>query len=299
MRIFTAILPLLLFTAVISSGCGSQPPAANAAEKRSYDFRGTVISIDKAAKTARIEHEEIPGLMPAMTMDFPIHEDWIWEDLVPGVDIRAQLVEDKSAKEPYYLEKVVIVAKPTGNAPPVPETTPEQIGKQVPDHKLTDQDGKPFKFSDLKGKAYAVTFIYRDCPLPEFCIKMSKQFSDMARQLIADPDAKDKVKLISVSFDPDRDTPEKLKQYGLGYLGDTGAKGFDIWKLIVGPPAEIKAIADFFGLKYETDAENKDQINHSLVTAVVGTDGKVIKIYNGGRWTPDQIMSDLKSAVSK
>src|SRR5690606_20152415 len=129
----------------------------------------------------------------------------------PGVEIQAELVEDNTATPPYWLEKIAITATDPGA--PTPEVkAPEQIGKQVPDVSLTNQNGEKIKFSDLKGKATAVTFIYRQCPLPEFCIKMSRNFSDAARRLIDDPEMKENVRLLSISFDPEHDTPEKLKQ---------------------------------------------------------------------------------------
>src|SRR5690606_15437017 len=105
-------------------------------------LRGKVVSVDRANKTADIDHEEIPGFMPRMTMTFKINEDWVWEDLVAGSDIRATLVYDKNAKDPMTLERIGIVA--TGNeGQPAPDVkTPEQIGKEVPEIPLTDQDGR-------------------------------------------------------------------------------------------------------------------------------------------------------------
>jgi hypothetical protein len=50
--------------------------------------------------------------MGKMTMDFPIHEDWVWDELHPGSEIRAELVVDSTAKDPYWLEKIGIVAAP-------------------------------------------------------------------------------------------------------------------------------------------------------------------------------------------
>lgn len=257
-------------------------------------MRGKVISVDKLQKKAKIEHEDIPGFMEKMTMDFPIHENWVWEDLQPGVEVRADLVVDSSAKDPYWLEKISIVANSIPNQPVV-ESTPEQVGKDVPPLTLTDQNGKKFKFTDYKGKALAITFIYRECPLPEFCIKMSKQFADMANALAQDEAAKDKVRLLSISFDPERDTPEKLKQYGLGYLGKDAKDDLTIWNLAVGTDKEVQAVAEFFGLKYEKDANDKTQINHSLVTAVISPEGKVTKVFVGGRWTPDDVLAELKA----
>jgi protein SCO1 len=291
---------LLFLSALMLSACGGggNDSSSNSADVKRYDLRGKVISVDKIARTAKIEHEDIPGLMPKMTMEFPIRENWVWNDLVPGVEIRADLVEDKSAKDPYWLEKIAIVANTIPGQEPLPEKTPEQIGKTVPKLSLTNQDGKRFTLEDYRGKALAVTFIYRECPLPEFCIKMSRQFSDMANRIAADPEAKDKIRLLSVSFDPERDTPEKLKQYGLGYLGPEAKDDFTVWQLAVGSDKEVRDVADFFGLKYEKDANDKTQFNHSLVTAVISPEGKVTRIFSGGRWTPDQVLSELK-AVSK
>jgi len=292
-------LSIILFLVSLISAC-QRPDTANVNSEspnvKRYDLRGKVVSVDKAKKSAKIAHEEIKGFMEAMTMEFPIHEDWVWDDLVPGVEVRGTLVVDSSAKDPYWLEKISIVANSAPNQPPVEEKEPEQVGKTVPDLSLTNQNGKKFTFKDYRGKALAVTFIYRECPLPEFCIKMSKQFSDMANQIAADPEAKDKVRLLSISFDPARDTPEKLKQYGLGYLGKDAKDDLTVWNLAVGTDKEVRAVADFFGLKYETDANDKTQINHSLVTAVISPEGKVTKVFTGGRWIPDDVLAELKKA---
>jgi protein SCO1/2 len=286
----------IFIAALFSISCqnAASTGESNAANQKRYDLRGTVVSVDKLNKRAKIDHEEIPGFMDRMTMDFPIHENWVWEDLVPGVQIRAELVVDSSAKDPYWLEKISIVANSAPGQPAVEEKQPEQVGKPVPDLSLTNQDGKKFTFADYKGKALAITFIYRECPLPEFCIKMSSQFADMANKIASDPEAKDKIRLLSISFDPERDTPEKLKQYGLGYLGKDAADNLTVWNLAVGTDKEVRAVADFFGLKYETDAADKTQINHSLVTAVIAPDGKVARIFSGGRWTPDDVLAELK-----
>jgi protein SCO1/2 len=293
-------LLLLVLSATFLSACGggNGSSANNSENAKRYDFRGKVVSVDRLQKRARIAHEAIPGFMEAMTMDFPIHEDWVWNDLVPGADVRAELVVDSSAKDPYWLEKIAIVANAIPGQEPVAEKSPEQIGKTVPDLALTNQDGKKFTFKDYRGKALAVTFIYRECPLPEFCIKMSKQFSDMANQIAADPQAKDKIRLLSISFDPVRDTPEKLKQYGQGYLGPDAKDDFTVWQLAVGSDQEVRAVADFFGLLYEKDEKDNTQFNHSLVTAVISPEGKVTRVFSGGRWTPDQVLSELKAVAN-
>lgn len=289
--LFAFILSIFL----ISCQNNEVPPNPSAAKR--YDLKGTVVSVDKVAKRAKIEHEDIPGFMEAMTMDFPIRENWVWDELTPGAGIRAELVVDVSAADPYWLENIGIVAAPNPNQPPPAEKEFPPIGKSVPDISLTDQDGKRVSLKDYRGKALAVTFIYRECPLPEYCIKMSKNFSDLANQIAADSVAKEKIRLLSISFDPERDTPAKLKEYGMGYLGKDAAADFTIWRLAVGTDKEVRSIADFFGLKYETDQNDKTQINHSLVTAVIAPDNTVRKIFAGNRWTNDELFNELEAAV--
>ncbi len=283
---------VFLLTACQKTETSTSPTASENAKR--YNLEGKIVSADKAKKTAKIDHKDIPGFMEAMTMDFPIREDWVWEDLQPGAEIRAELVVDNQAKDPFWLEKIGIIAAPNPNqpAPPIDDRF-AQIGKEVPDFTLTNQEGKRFSLKDYRGKALAITFIYSRCPLPDFCIAMSKNFSDLALKLNNEPEAKEKIRLLSVSFDPETDTPEKLKQYGLGYLGKNAAPDFTVWQLAVGSEKEVRGVADFFGLRYELNEQDKTQFNHSLRTAVVSPTGKVTKIFAGNDWTPNDLQKEL------
>lgn len=292
-------LIFLVVVAVLLTACESSAPDAPKGEVKRFELRGKVLSVDRANKRASIEHEEIPGYMKKMTMDFPIHEDWVWDDLLPGVEIRAELVVDNTAKDPYWLEKIAISSAPNPNLPQPEVKEPERIGKAVPPITLTNQDGKKISLTDFKGKVLGITFIYAQCPLPDACIKLSREFSDISLQLQASPDYKDKIRLLSVSFDPERDTPEKLRRYGTGYLGNPEKPDFTIWQLAVGNDKEVRALADFFGLKYEVDSEDKAIINHNLVTAVISPEGKVVKMLPGNRWDTDLLMRELQLAAER
>lgn len=293
MRSFALIfIALLLFAAC---GGSATQPSANA---KRYPIKGKIVSVDKIAKKAKIDHEKIEGFMEPMTMDFPIHADWLWAELVPGAEIKGDLVVDVEAKDPYWLENISVSSapKPGQDAPPVNENF-AQIGNEVPDFTLTNQDGKKISLKDYRGKALAITFIYSRCPLPEYCIKMSTAFSDLAIKLTADEKLKENIRLLSISFDPANDTPEKLKVYGIGYLGKGAKPDFTVWQLAVGSDAEVRKIADFFGLRYEVDENDKTQINHSLRTAVIAPDGKVTKIFPGSEWTPGQLLDELQASL--
>ena len=262
-----------------------------------FPFKGKVVSVDRAAKKAKIDHEAVVGYMEAMTMDFPVHADMVWDELTPGAEITGELVVDSSSKDGYWLENLVISAPAKAGQADVPVNDHfAQVGQEVPDFSLTDQDGKKISMKDFRGRAFAITFIYAKCPLPDYCIRMSTNFSDLARQVNADAALKDKIRLLSISFDPANDTPEKLRSYGLGYMGK-GATEIGVWKLAVGSDAEVRKIADFFGLRYEVDQNDSTKINHSLITAVIGPDGKVTKIFAGNEWTPAQLLKELEASL--
>lgn len=289
---------LFLLSIFLFAACQKVETQTASSDAKRYELKGVVLAVDRANKKATIKHEEIPDYMEAMTMDLPIREDWVWDDLTENSEIRAELVVD-DAKGEYWLEKIAIVASSSSGkpAPPVNENF-AQIGNPIPNFTLVNQDGKKISPKDYEGKALAITFIYSRCPLPEYCILMSKNFSDLAIQLNDNAELKDKIRLLSISFDPATDTPEKLKQYGQGYLGKDAKPDFTVWQLATGTDKQVKEIADFFGLLYEVDQKDKTQFNHSLRTIVVAPDGKVQKIFAGQDWTTAQLLSELQNSLN-
>lgn len=288
---------LILLTVSLFTACQKAETQTASTDAKRYALKGKIVSVDKAKKKATIAHDEIPGYMEAMTMDFPIREDWVWEDLTKDAEIRADLVVDKDG---YWLEKIGIVAAPNPNQPALPPANEKfaQIGKEVPSFNLTNQDGKKISTKDFRGKALAITFIYSRCPLPEYCILMSKNFSDVANGLQNSPELKDKIRLLSISFDPQTDTPAKLKEYGLGYLGKNANPDFMVWQLASGSEKEVREIADFFGLRYQLNDNDKTQFDHSLRTIVISPEGKVREIIAGNEWTPNDLLRELQATIN-
>lgn len=291
----------LLVTACQKAADTNAPASPNAPASttaKRYPIKGKVISVDRAGKKVKLEHDDIPGFMDAMTMDFPVHEDWVWDDMVAGAEIRGELVVDNTANDPFWIEKIGIsAANPGLPIPPINENF-AQVGRPVPDFTLINQNGNRIFIKDFRGKALAITFIYAKCPLPDYCIRMSTNFSDLARQISADPELTNKIGLLSISFDPANDTPDKLRSYGIGYMGNDTKFKFDVWQLAVGKDGEVRKIADFFGLRYEVDPTDKATINHSLRTAVIDPNGKVTKIFPGNDWTPADLLRALISAAN-
>jgi protein SCO1/2 len=104
-----------------------------------------------------------------------------------------------------------------------------------------------------------------------------------------------RVRLLSVTIDPAYDTPKVLRSYGGGYTEKYGAETFERWEFATGDPEEVKKLAQFFGLEYFAE---KEQIVHSLRTAVIDPSGRVHKIYRGNEWKPEQVLADMRKAVN-
>jgi protein SCO1 len=290
------IAAFLLSALLLLYGCGRDTQHVASPNAKRYQLKGKVVKVDKDKKKAAIAHEKIEGFMDAMTMDFPIHADWVWKELSPGAEINAELVVDNTAKEPFWLENLTVISSTTQGAQP-PNESFGQIGQEVPKVELTNQDGNKISLQDFRGKALAVTFIYARCPLPDYCIRMSTNFSDAANQIKNDPDSKGSLRLLSISFDPANDTPEKLKSYGMGYFGKGNEPNFEVWQLAVGKDAEVRKLADFFGLRYEVDPNDRTLINHSLRTAVIDPAGKLKKMFPGNDWTPQELISEMRATL--
>lgn len=296
-----SFLILVLFILIISAlaGCNtsrSRERVRSATEKH-YDLKGKVVTIEKDKHLVTIAHEDIKDFMPAMTMPFTVRDDWAFEVLVPGDQITATLIVDGTQS---WLEDLVITKE---SADPVSPVTGESIGPkpgdEVPDYRLINQDGKAIRLHDYKGKTLLLTFIYTRCQMTDQCTLMSNNFAEIDKELQKQPELMAKTHLLSVSFDPEYDTPKVLRSYGAAYTGKYTDENFAHWEFASGSVDEVKGIAQFFGLRYFKDSQSgEDQVIHSLRTAMIGPDGKIMKLYRGNEWKPEEILKALHTAVA-
>jgi protein SCO1/2 len=277
----------LLFVALLFlPGCSGKQ-----AEEHRYELRGKVVAVDRAKGEVTVEHEDVKGYMPAMTMPFPLRDAEALKIVEAGDAIQAALVVTDDA---YWLDTPVITkGRPGGTGAPTPPdgAREPQPGAEVPEVKLVNQDGRPISTRQFKGRALVVTFIYTRCPLPDYCPLMSANFAQLNAALAADPTLRKRAHLLSVTLDPEYDRPAVLRSYGATYAGGK----FDDWDFATGDPAEVRRLAEFFGLMYKTEG---NQVIHSLRTAVVTPDGKLYKIYRGNEWKPEEVLSALRSILS-
>ncbi|HKV38760.1 MAG TPA: SCO family protein [Blastocatellia bacterium] len=278
----TRIIGLILAVVIILgiAGCHKSHP-------KQYELKGKVVAVDTGLRRVTIAHDAIPGYMDAMTMPYDLKDDWAYSVLKPGDTVNAILVVDSGRS---WLQNIVITEETTDDASAGGKTAqPEpKPGDAVPDFSLENQDSQPIHLSQYRDKALVLTFIYTRCPLPDYCPLMSQSFAEIDKSLQKDPALYAKTHLLSITIDPDYDTPVVMRAYGATFAGGN----FNHWEFATGSLKEVKAVADYFGLRYW---QEKGQIIHALRTAVISPDGKMVKLYRGNEWKPADIIHDLQS----
>jgi protein SCO1 len=269
--------------AATGAGNGSQ-----AGVKR-YHIRGMVVSSDAKTGAVTVDTDAIPGYMEAMTMPYTLAQPNIASELHPGDTITATLVVSANAD---VLDEIVVVGQAKPDYKPAVTYNDLEPGEAIPDFAFRNQSGRMIRLGQWKGKVVVLTFIYTRCPLPNFCVRMSRNFAELDKELAKDPRLYAKTHLLSVSFDPKYDTPAVLRSYGEAYTGKYMQETFAHWDFAAPTEKELPQVLEFFDVGATPE---KDQtITHSLSTVVIGPDGKVAKWYPGNEWSVEQVMGDVK-----
>lgn len=278
-------LSIILALIVIAGTACRRHSAAN--EKR-FDLTGKVLVVEVDKHLVTVAHEEIRGFMPAMTMPFMLPDESTLQFLATGDEINATLVVDGAQS---WLENVTITRQ-SSDPSATTGVTEAKEGDEVPDYRLLNQDNKEIRLHNFRGKALLLTFIYTRCPLPEYCNLMSTNFAEVDRELQKDPNVYSKTHLLSITIDPDYDTPKVLRSYGSAHTERYDKETFEHWDFATGTKDQIKGVAQYFGLRYFQD---KDQIVHGLRTVIIAPDGKVVKVYRDNQWKPAEVAELMRS----
>jgi protein SCO1/2 len=302
------VLLLLVSLAALLAGfafsaCRQQPQQrVKSATEKHYDFKGKVVTVEKDKHQLTVAHEDIKDYMPGMTMAFAVGEQsaWVFEaphEVLPGDQIAATLVVDGTQS---FLEDVVLTKESSDPTSPATGVgLGPKPGDEVPDYRLLNQDGKVIRLHDYKGKVLLLTFIYTRCQDPGQCTLMSTNFATIDQELQKQPELYAQTHLLSISFDPDYDTPKVLRSYGAAYTGRYSDETFAHWEFASGSADEVKGVAQFFGMRYYLDSSSgKEQVIHSLRTALIGRDGKVIKVYRENEWKPEEVLREMQAAIT-
>jgi protein SCO1 len=252
----------------------------SSSKARSYSIRGKIVSIDRQGKKVIVDHEEIPGFMSAMVMPFTLEEEWPYTVMNAGDRIEAELVVDEKRS---WLQNPVITRQSEADKVQAKEPV---IGSPVPKFTLTNQNGKKIQNNSYKGKSVLITFIYTRCPLPDYCPLMTTKFSELHKKILEDSSLRESTQLLSVSVDPEYDTPKVLKEY----TKEHGIESAN-WEFASGEDREIRKLAESVGLHYFPE---KNEIIHSLRTALISPDGKIHKIYRGSDWKTEELVKEIR-----
>ena len=275
-----------LIALVVSAVLGA---ALHAQDKR-YAVKGMVLRVDPATRTFVVSHDAIEGLMSAMIMPFEVRDARDLMPLAPGAIVEFTLVVGAQAgyaadirvrtyqtaeQDPLTARRLALLKKAAGRAVP-----PLAAGQPVPDFTLTDQAGQPVRLSAIgAGKVVALNFVYTRCALPQFCLRASNVFSTMQRRF-ARQYGRDLV-LLTVTFDPERDTPEVLATYAARFNADP-----KMWRFLTGKAADVRRVCALFGVESYLD---EGLVNHSLHTAVIDRRGRLVSNVEGNQYTPEQL----------
>jgi protein SCO1/2 len=279
---------ILLSALLLLSIFGCRSPRPFAAERR-FPIEGRVVAVHPADHSITLNHHEVVGYMKAMTMGFAVRDAWVFNVVHPGDTIQATLVVSGDA----HLEDISVTQERAGAD--ISATSPmhlPQKGEAVPDFHFVNQEGRPIHLSQFRGQPLLITFIYSRCPLPDYCIRMSNNFADIAQTLQkTTPTAFAKLQMLSISIDPAFDDPKILRGYGKNYVGSVDPD-FQHWSFATGKPANIRKAAEYFGLSYETE---NGQIIHDLRTALLDSNGNIAEFYRGNQWKPADLATQIEA----
>jgi protein SCO1 len=261
-----------------------------------FFVRGVIRKLDPDGKTATIRHEEIPGYMKPMEMSFEARNTNELRGIKTNDVITFRLtVTDDDA----WIDQVKKVNASPQELPSRPTTRivrdvdPLKLGEPLPNYNFTNEFGQPLSTSQFKGKALAFTFIFTRCPFPTACPKMSSNFLETQKKLASMPNAPTNWHMLTISFDPEFDTPEILKAYAQ-------RQGYDPkrWNFVTGDLLDITALAEQVDLQFWRLNQN-EPISHNLRAAVIDTRGRLQTVFQENKWTSDQLVEAIVKAANK
>jgi protein SCO1/2 len=268
-RVAAALVAAAALLLVAAAGCNRRSNV--------YHAHGVVESVDRPLQQVVIAHEDIPGLMPAMTMNFDVPDPALLDGLVPGQAIEFDVEFTGTAYR-------VIRATPSGEGGAghaAGGATLERVAAlrdPAPPFRLIDQDGSPFALESLRGKAVLLDFVYTECPGP--CPILTGLHADVQRALA--PAVRARSHFVSISLDPLRDTPTALKAYARKRGADLAG-----WSFLTGPPEEVERVIAAYGVGSARQPDGT--IAHLVVSFVIDGEGRIAERFVGLEHEVDEI----------
>ena len=285
MRRWVSAIAAVLSVFALLRGADSADPTG-----RTFSAHGVILEVKTNSAQVVIRHEAIAGYMDAMAMPFKVKNSAPVIALKRGDQVNFQLHVNANESWVDHFEKTGFVSLMEDKSLPEPaEVSVAHPDKSLLDYKFTNELGQSVSFNDFRGQALAITFFYTRCPLPDYCPRLSKNFKEASQKLEAMANAPTNWHFISVSFDPQSDTPQILKSYGLSYAYDPAH-----WSFFTGPQDKIAELARGSGVKYEAEAGS---INHNFRTMIIDPKGHLQMLFPVSGNLSDQIVSEILKAT--
>lgn len=289
-------LTVVLFALVGPGFSQVSAQAPRQAQSGRLAMRGMVLKVDRAHRSVVISHDSVPGGMPAMTMPFEVRNVRELTGLVPGAIVTFTLVV---GSESAHVERLTVIRYESTEQDPVtarrlrllqdltvdPAPRPA-VGQTIRDFTLIDQTRAQVSLSHFLGKVVALNFIYTSCVLPQFCYRLTNHFGVVAERF--KPRMGRDLVLLTVTFDPARDTPERLAEYSRQWKADPA-----IWHFLTGDSATVTRVCHQFGLDAFPD---EGLISHSTRTVIIDRRGTLAASIEGNQYSAAQL-GDLVEAV--
>ncbi len=248
---------------------------------RHYRAQGIILAVDRANQTVTISHRAIPGYMEAMAMPFHVDAKTDWDALRPGSRINFQL---KVTHQATLARHIHVGQQAVVDQFPIPQAEGKvAIGSNIPDFTLIDQDGRAAKLSSFRGQLVAIDFIYTRCPLPDVCPRLSANFARLQKRFAT------RIVLLSITLDPEYDTPAILTEYAHRWHADSGT-----WRFLTGPPEEIRKVAGHFGVVYWPE---EGTLTHTSSTAIIDRAGRLAALVEGSSFTSQQLIDLVQAQI--
>lgn len=291
-----ALLALVALALLGAAGCsrsGGGNATATAPQEKRFALTGEVISVDAARKVLVVQHDEIKGFMPAMTMEFSVSSGDA-AAAKPGQRIRAELIPVEKGN--WRLEKIWPDDKPAAatiaaQAAALRQDTLirgqgayREVGEKIPDFALYDQEGRVVLSARFHGKQVMLNFIFSRCPVATMCPASTLKM--MGTQKLARDSGVNNIEFVSITLDPAYDTPAVLKDYA-------ATRGIDTtnFSFLTGPESAIKDLLTQFGVIAEFDG---NLLKHTLSTLLIDENGRIIHRADGSAWEPADFVAKMR-----
>jgi protein SCO1/2 len=271
-------------------GCGRSTNSEGGADH--YDTRGVVRGFSPDRSTIEIQHENIPGFMPSMTMPFVARDPKQIADLKTGDAISFRMAV---TQKDFWIENVkkirredVNVTEPKRSTPVATESEARlKEGDEMPPFSLTSQNSERITLDTFRGHPFVLTFVFTRCPVPNFCPRMSNNFEELQAAINKANGEPAKARLLSVTLDPSFDTPKVLTEYAAFHHANS-----EIWTFATGDEKEIDSLTRAFSIYRQNEGGT---ISHGLATALINPNGKIEKIWRGNGWTSTEVTQAIQA----